>query len=53
MVMGAGLVQLGGYPFEVRHSAGAAVRARAAAEIAADADAYFRGLFGGWHRTWR
>ncbi len=47
MVMGAGLVQLGGYPFEVRHSAGALARARSAAEIAADAYVYFRRLFDG------
>ena len=45
--MGTGLVQLGGYPFEVRHSAGALVRAQSAAEIAADAYGYFRRLFGG------
>jgi hypothetical protein len=47
MVLGAGLVELGGYPFEVRHSAGAVVRAQAAAEIAADAYVYFRQLLGG------
>ena len=47
VVIGAGLIQLGGYPFEVRHSAGALVRAKAAAEISADAYVYFRQRFGG------
>jgi hypothetical protein len=36
---------LGGYPFEVRYSDGALVRARAAADVAADAYVYFSGLF--------
>ena len=47
MTLGAGLAHLGGYPFPVRHSEGAAVRARAAAEVAADAYAYLGGLFSG------
>jgi hypothetical protein len=47
MVIGAGLAQLGGYPFEVRHSREALVRAQAAADIAADAYVYFRQLFSG------
>ena len=47
MVLGAELVPLGGYPFEVRHSTGALARARAAADIAADAYVYFRQLFSG------
>ncbi len=47
MVLGAGLARLGGYPFEVRHSRGALVRAQAAAGIAADAFVYFRQLFSG------
>jgi hypothetical protein len=47
MVLGSGLARLGGYPFEVRYSDGALVRARAAADIAADAYAYFSRLFTG------
>jgi hypothetical protein len=47
MVIGAGLARLGGYPFEVRHSREALVRAQAAADIAADAYVYFRQLFPG------
>jgi len=47
MAMGSGLARLGGYPFEVRYSEGSLVRARAAADIAADAYAYFSHLFGG------
>ena len=47
MVVGAGLARLGGYPFEVRHSGGALVRAQAAASIAVDAYVYFRQLFSG------
>jgi hypothetical protein len=38
---------LGGYPFEVRYSDGAVVRARAAAGVAANAYAYFSRLFSG------
>jgi hypothetical protein len=47
MVIGAGLARLGGYPFEVRLSREALVRARIAADIAADAYVYFRQLFSG------
>lgn len=47
MALGSGLVHLGGYPFEVRHSDGALVRARAAADIAASAYGYFSRLFSG------
>ncbi len=46
MTIGAGLRTLGGYPFEVRHSAGAQVRAIAAADVAAAAYGYFDRLFG-------
>jgi hypothetical protein len=46
-MLGEGLAQLDGYPFEVRHSTGAQVRAQAVAEVAADAYAYFRRLLGG------
>lgn len=45
MVLGSGLAHLGGYPFEVRYSDGALVRARAAADVAADAYIYFTRLF--------
>ncbi|MDA8310688.1 MAG: hypothetical protein M0Z46_08745 [Actinomycetota bacterium] len=44
--LGSGLAHLDGYPFEVRHSDGSVVRARAAAGIAADAYRYLSGLFG-------
>ena len=44
MVLGSGLVHLDGYPFEVRYSEGALVRARACAEIATDAYVYFSHL---------
>jgi len=47
MAMGAGLARLDGYPFEVRFSTGARERARAAAEIAADAYRSFSRLLGG------
>jgi hypothetical protein len=47
MAMGSGLAHLGGYPFEVRYSEGSLVRARAAANIAADAYVYFSRLFSG------
>lgn len=43
--LGSGLARLGGYPFEVRYSDGAQVRARAAAEIAANAFVYLSRLF--------
>lgn len=45
MVLGSGLARLGGYPFEVRYSHGSLVRARAAADITADAYIYFSRLF--------
>ena len=45
MVLGSGLAHLGGYPFEVRYSDGSLVRARAAADVAADAYSYFTRLF--------
>ena len=45
MTVGPELPNLGGYPFEVRYSDGALVRARAAADLAADAYLYFSRLF--------
>jgi hypothetical protein len=45
--MGSELEHLGGYPFEVRYSDGSLVRARAAADVAADAYVYFSRLFSG------
>lgn len=45
MTLGAGLTRLYGYPFEVRYSEGALGRARAAADVAADAYSYFNRLF--------
>jgi hypothetical protein len=47
VALGSGLTHLGGYPFEVRYSEGALVRARAAADVAASAYGYFSGLFSG------
>ena len=47
MAAGSDLSQLGGYPFEVRYSVGSLVRARAAADVAANAYVYFSRLFGG------
>lgn len=47
MTLGSGLPQLGGYPFEVRYSDGALVRAKAAADVAAAAYAYFSRLLSG------
>ncbi len=47
MTVGSGLSRLGGYPFEVRYSDGSLVRARAAADVAADAYVYFSRLFAG------
>jgi hypothetical protein len=47
MVLGSGLACLDGYPFEVRYSDGALVRARAAADVAANAYDYFGRLFTG------
>jgi hypothetical protein len=48
VTIGSGLVRLRGYPFEVRYSEGALIRARAAADIAADAYIYFSRLFSGF-----
>jgi hypothetical protein len=45
VAVGSELPQLGGYPFEVRYSDGSLVRARAAADVAADAYVYFSHLF--------
>jgi hypothetical protein len=45
VAVGSELPQLGGYPFEVRYSDGSLVRARAAADLAADAYVYFSRLF--------
>jgi hypothetical protein len=45
MAVGSGLPHLGGYPFEVRYSDGSLLRARAAADGAADAYVYFSRLF--------
>jgi hypothetical protein len=45
VAVGSELPQLEGYPFEVRHSAGALVRATSAAGVAADAYGYFSRLF--------
>ena len=45
MAVGSELLHLGGYPFEVRYSAGALVRATGAADVAADAYVYFGRLF--------
>lgn len=47
VALGAGLAHLGGYPFEVRCSGGALVRARAAADVAASAYGYFSRLISG------
>jgi hypothetical protein len=48
MALGSALELLGGYPFEVRYGDGTRERARNAADIATEAYAYFRGLFGGF-----
>ena len=45
MALGSALTRLEGYRFEVRYSDGAGERARAAADITADAYAYFTRLF--------
>ena len=45
MAVGSGLPHLDGYPFEVRYSDGSLGRARAAADVAADAYVYFSRLF--------
>jgi hypothetical protein len=47
MKVGLGLANLSGYRFEVRYSDGSLVRARALADIAADAYDYFSRLFSG------
>jgi hypothetical protein len=47
MAVGSGLPRLAGYPFEVRYSNGSLVRARAAADVAAEAYSYFGRLFAG------
>jgi hypothetical protein len=47
MPVGSGLAQLDGYPFEVRYSDGSQGRARAAADVAANAYVYFSRLFSG------
>jgi hypothetical protein len=47
VAVGSGLSQLSGYPFEVRYSDGSLVRARAAADVAANAYLYFGRLFAG------
>ncbi len=47
MAMGSELSLLGGYTFEVRYSNGSIVRARAAADVAADAYVYLSRLFSG------
>lgn len=47
-MLGSGLAQLGGYPFEVRYSKGARVRAQATADVAADAYNYLSHLFSGF-----
>jgi hypothetical protein len=45
VAVGSELSQLSGYPFEVRYSEGSLVRARAAADVAANAYVYFSRLF--------
>jgi hypothetical protein len=45
VAVGSELPHLGGYPFEVRYSHGALVRARAVADVTADAYSYFSRLF--------
>jgi hypothetical protein len=45
VAVGSELSQLTGYPFEVRYSDGSLVRARAAADVAANAYGYFSRLF--------
>jgi hypothetical protein len=47
MALRSRLPHLDGYPFEVRYSDGALTRARVAADITADAYAYFSHLFAG------
>jgi hypothetical protein len=45
VAVGSELSQLAGYPFEVRYCDGSLVRARAAADVAANAYVYFSRLF--------
>jgi hypothetical protein len=45
VAVGSALPHLGGYPFEVRYSDGSLARARAAADLTADAYVYFASLF--------
>jgi hypothetical protein len=45
MAVGSGLPHLAGYPFEVRYSDGSLVRARKAADVAADGFVYLSRLF--------
>jgi hypothetical protein len=45
MAAGSDLASLSGFPFEVRYSEGARVRAETSADIAAEAYVYFRELF--------
>lgn len=47
MALGSGLARLDGYPFEVRYSDGALMRALAAADVAANAYGYLGRLFTG------
>lgn len=47
MALGSNLLRLDGYPFEVRYSNGAQLRAKTSADIAARAYAYFTHLFSG------
>jgi hypothetical protein len=47
VAVGSELSRLAGYPFEVRYSDGSLVRARSAADVAANAYVYFSRLFGG------
>ena len=47
MAIGEGLASLDGFPFEVRYSKESGVRARVAAEVAADAYVYLRHFFSG------
>jgi hypothetical protein len=47
VAVGSELPRLGGYPFEVRYSDGVLVRARAVADVAADAHLYFSRVFSG------
>ncbi len=46
MALGSGLAHLGGYPFDVRYSAGSLERAQACADVAEDAYGYLDRLLG-------